>query len=39
MKISELFSNIPEYRQRGMCAYSLPEIHMNIDPQKQIVIK
>ena len=26
MKIAELFSNIPEYRQRGMCDYSLSEI-------------
>ena len=26
MKIAELFSNIPEYRQRGMCEYSLSEI-------------
>ncbi len=26
MKIAELFSKIPEYRQRGMCEYSLPEI-------------
>ena len=26
MKIPELFSNIPEYRQRGMCEYSLSEV-------------
>ena len=26
MKIAELFSKIPEYRQRGMCEYSLSEI-------------
>lgn len=26
MKIAELFSEIPEYRQRGMCEYSLSEI-------------
>jgi predicted transposase YbfD/YdcC len=26
MKIPELFSKIPEYRQRGMCEYSLPEV-------------
>lgn len=26
MKIPELFSKIPEYRQRGMCEYSLSEV-------------
>lgn len=26
MKIPDLFSKIPDYRQRGMCAYSLSEI-------------
>ena len=26
MKIPELFIKIPEYRQRGMCDYSLSEI-------------
>lgn len=26
MKIPELFLKIPEYRQRGMCEYSLPEV-------------
>ena len=26
MKIAELFSKIPEYRQRGMCEYSLSEV-------------
>ena len=26
MNIPELFSKIPEYRQRGMCHYSLSEV-------------
>lgn len=26
MKIAELFSKIPEYRQRGMCQYSISEV-------------
>lgn len=26
MKIAELFSTIPEYRQRGMCSYTLSEV-------------